>query len=69
MSSIRSVTYLSGRTALEDPPLVARNRILLNIDIKLGENALPGIAAVARALGMQDQIMIRWNVWNADPGR
>ncbi len=42
----------------------ARGRILVNIDNKLGAQALPEIAAEARALGMADGILIKENVWN-----
>lgn len=45
---------------------VAKDRILVNIDNKLDASELPGIVAVARGLGMADQLVIKQNLWNAE---
>jgi glycerophosphoryl diester phosphodiesterase len=45
---------------------VTRDRIFVNIDNKLDIDALPEIAAVARGMGMADQIVIKRNLWNAE---
>ncbi len=44
---------------------ITRDRIFVNIDNKLGIDALPEIVAVARDLGMADQIIIKRNLWSA----
>lgn len=43
---------------------VTRGRILVNVDNKLGTDALPGIIAEARALGMAEQVVVKENIWN-----
>ena len=45
---------------------VTRDRIFINIDNKLDIEALPAIVAVAREMGMADQIVIKRNLWNAE---
>lgn len=42
----------------------AKNRILVNIDNKLALADLPAMVAVARDLGMADQVIIKENLWN-----
>ncbi|MFS9598899.1 hypothetical protein, partial [Klebsiella variicola] len=44
--------------------VVTRGRILVNVDNKLGTDALPGIIAEARALGMAEQVVVKENIWN-----
>ena len=51
---------------LRDMLLAARDRILVNIDNKLRPEDLAGMLAVARELGMQRQIVVKQNLWNAD---
>ena len=45
---------------------VTRDRVFVNIDNKLDIEALPDIVAVAREMGMADQIVIKQNLWNAE---
>jgi glycerophosphoryl diester phosphodiesterase len=45
---------------------LTRGRIFVNIDNKLELSALPGIVAVARAMGMADQLVTKANLWNAE---
>lgn len=49
---------------LEQALATAKGRILVNIDNKLGPEALPEIAEKARAMGMADGILIKQAVWN-----
>ncbi len=65
---------IAGTGAVTDEPIptlremlaVTRDRIFVNIDNKLDIEALPAIVAVAREMGMADQIVIKRNLWNAD---
>ena len=50
---------------LRDVLAVTRNRIFVNIDNKLDLADLPGIVAVARDLGMADQLVIKQNLWSS----
>jgi glycerophosphoryl diester phosphodiesterase len=43
---------------------VTRDHIFVNIDNKLDLAELPGIVAVARDMGMADQLVIKQNLWN-----
>lgn len=43
-----------------------RGRILVNIDNKLAPQELTGMVAIARDLGMADQIVVKQNLFNAD---
>lgn len=52
--------------SLRDMLAVTRDRIFINIDNKLDVDALPGIVAVARELGMADQLVVKANLWNDD---
>jgi glycerophosphoryl diester phosphodiesterase len=45
---------------------VTRDRVFVKIDNKLDIEALPDIAALAREMGMADQIVIKQNLWNAE---
>jgi glycerophosphoryl diester phosphodiesterase len=45
---------------------VTRDRIFVNIDNKLELDELPGIVAVARGMGMADQLVVKQNLWNAE---
>ena len=45
---------------------VTRDRIFINIDNKLDLEALPDIVAVARHMGMADQLVIKSNLWNVE---
>lgn len=44
--------------------LAAKDRILINIDNKLETSDLAGMVAIARDLGMEEQIVIKQNLWN-----
>ncbi|OHV87992.1 glycerophosphodiester phosphodiesterase family protein [Mesorhizobium sp. ORS 3428] len=41
-----------------------KDRILINLDNKLEVSDLPGMIAVARDLGMADQVIVKENLWN-----
>ncbi|TKB14124.1 MAG: glycerophosphodiester phosphodiesterase family protein [Mesorhizobium sp.] len=41
-----------------------KDRILINLDNKLEVTDLPGMIAVARDLGMADQVIVKENLWN-----
>jgi glycerophosphoryl diester phosphodiesterase len=41
-----------------------RDRILVNIDNKLAPSELAGMVAIARELGMADQIIVKQNLWS-----
>lgn len=43
---------------------VTKGRILVNVDNKIGYEAIPAIAAVASDLGMADEIIVKENIWN-----
>ncbi|RFC67274.1 MULTISPECIES: glycerophosphodiester phosphodiesterase family protein [Mesorhizobium] len=43
----------------------ARDRVLVNIDNKLDFDELEGIVAEARSLGMEEQLIVKQNLWNA----
>ena len=45
---------------------VTRDRVFVNIDNKLDIDALPDIIAVARDMGMADQIVVKRNLWSAE---
>ncbi|MBL8583747.1 MAG: glycerophosphodiester phosphodiesterase family protein [Rhizobiaceae bacterium] len=45
---------------------VTRDRIFVNIDNKLDLGALAGITALAREMGMADQLVIKANLWNME---
>ncbi len=49
---------------LEDAFAVTKGQILVNIDNKLTPEILPRVAALARAHGMAQEILIKENLWN-----
>lgn len=49
---------------LREMLLTTRDRILINLDNKLEVTDLPGMIAVARDLGMADQVIVKENLWN-----
>jgi glycerophosphoryl diester phosphodiesterase len=49
---------------LEEMLTVTKDRILVNIDNKLEADDLPRIVAVARRLGIADQLVIKANLWS-----
>ena len=51
---------------LRDMLTVTRDRIFVNIDNKLELTDLPGIVAVARDLGMADQLVVKQNLWSSE---
>jgi len=51
-------------STLREMLLTTRNRILINLDNKLEVTDLPGMIAVARDLGMADQVIVKENLWN-----
>lgn len=59
---------VSGETVstLREMLTATRDRILVNLDNKLDVQALPGMIAVARDLGMAEQVIVKENLWNAD---
>jgi len=53
-------------STLKQALTVARGRVLVNIDNKLQPGDLKDMVAVARELGMEDQIIVEQNLWNRD---
>ncbi|MEZ2332313.1 glycerophosphodiester phosphodiesterase family protein [Mesorhizobium sp. RCC_202] len=51
-------------STLREMLLATRDRILINLDNKLDVTDLPGMIAVARDLGMVDQVIVKENLWN-----
>ncbi|PBC23210.1 MULTISPECIES: glycerophosphodiester phosphodiesterase family protein [unclassified Mesorhizobium] len=51
-------------STLREMLLATRDRILINLDNKLEVGDLPGMIAVARDLGMADQVIVKENLWN-----
>lgn len=49
---------------LREVLLATRGRILVNVDNKIGYEAIQAIAALARELGMADEIIVKENIWN-----
>jgi glycerophosphoryl diester phosphodiesterase len=52
-------------STLREMLLATRDRILINLDNKLEVTDLPGMIAVARDLGMADQVIVKENLWNS----
>ncbi|RUY39280.1 glycerophosphodiester phosphodiesterase family protein [Mesorhizobium sp. M7A.F.Ca.US.001.04.1.1] len=52
-------------STLHEMLMATRNRILINLDNKLDVGALPGMIAVARGLGMAEQVIVKENLWNS----
>jgi glycerophosphoryl diester phosphodiesterase len=44
---------------------VTRNCVLINIDNKLGPDHIAGMVAVARSMGMAEQVILKENIWSA----
>ncbi|PZO81425.1 MAG: glycerophosphodiester phosphodiesterase [Mesorhizobium amorphae] len=64
---------VQGGVATEEPVptlaellAVARGRILVNVDNKIGPEAIPAIAAEAEALGMGRHVILKENIWSPD---
>ncbi|BCG95035.1 glycerophosphodiester phosphodiesterase family protein [Mesorhizobium sp. 131-2-1] len=53
-------------STLREMLLATRDRILINLDNKLDVAALAGMIAVARDLGMADQVIVKENLWNQE---
>lgn len=51
-------------STLREMLVETRDRILINLDNKLDIEALPAMVAVARDLGMADQVIVKENLWN-----
>lgn len=51
-------------STLREMLMATRDRILINLDNKLDVQALPGMIAVARDLGMAEQVIVKENLWN-----
>lgn len=72
LASCRLVIEASGEITDETVPtfhdmlVVAKGRIMINVDNKLGVENLPEIVAVARDLGVERQVVIKQNLWNPD---
>ena len=68
----RLVIAASGEATGETVPTlremlaVTRDRVFVNIDNKLEIDALPDIIAVARDMGMADQIVVKRNLWSEE---
>lgn len=68
----RLVTEGTGQATEEPIPTLAemfavtRGNILVNVDNKLDYTELPAIVAVGRAMGMEDELVIKANIWNDD---
>jgi glycerophosphoryl diester phosphodiesterase len=52
--------------SLREMLAVTKDRIFVNIDNKLDLDMLPRIVAVAREMGMADQLVVKANLWNAE---
>jgi glycerophosphoryl diester phosphodiesterase len=53
-------------STLREMLMAARDRILINLDNKLDVQALPGMIAIAKELGMADQVIVKENLWNQE---
>ncbi|WP_404927100.1 glycerophosphodiester phosphodiesterase family protein [Mesorhizobium sp. ORM16] len=51
-------------STLREMLLATRDRILINLDNKLEVGDLSGMVAVARDLGMADQVIVKENLWS-----
>ncbi|WP_274628699.1 glycerophosphodiester phosphodiesterase family protein [Arvimicrobium flavum] len=72
LRSCRLVVEATGQATAEPVPTlremleIARGRILVNIDNKLGFEELGGMVDAARQLGMAEQVIIKQNLWSAE---
>ncbi|MES0069028.1 glycerophosphodiester phosphodiesterase family protein [Mesorhizobium sp. M0074] len=59
---------VTGETVstLREMLMTTRDRILINLDNKLDTESLVGMVAVARDLGMAEQVIVKENLWNAE---
>jgi glycerophosphoryl diester phosphodiesterase len=70
LASCRLLRGEGGEASAETPPTLkdalraANGRILVNIDNKLEPADLAGMIAVARKLGMQEQVIVKQNLFN-----
>ncbi|MET2827253.1 glycerophosphodiester phosphodiesterase family protein [Mesorhizobium shangrilense] len=53
-------------STLRDMLAATKDRILINLDNKLEVGDLLGMIAVARDLGMAEQVIVKENLWNAE---
>jgi glycerophosphoryl diester phosphodiesterase len=53
-------------STLREMLTATRDRILINLDNKLDVDSLAGMIAVARELGMAEQVIVKENLWNAE---
>ncbi|RUX01022.1 glycerophosphodiester phosphodiesterase family protein, partial [Mesorhizobium sp. M8A.F.Ca.ET.023.01.1.1] len=51
-------------STLREMLMTTRDRILINLNNKLEVGDLPGMIAVARDLGMAEQVIVKENLWN-----
>ncbi|CAN7703452.1 glycerophosphodiester phosphodiesterase family protein [Mesorhizobium sp. LjNodule214] len=51
-------------STLREMLMATRDRILINLDNKLDVQALPGMIAAARELGMAEQVIVKENLWS-----
>ena len=72
LKGCRLVVEGTGRVTGESVPTLrdmlaaTKDRALVNIDNKLDVDDLAGIVAIARAMNMADQVLIKQNLWNAE---
>lgn len=72
LKQCRLVVEGTGRVTAESVPTLAemlaftKDRVLVNIDNKLDVEDLAGMVAVARDMGMEGQVVIKQNLWNAE---
>jgi glycerophosphoryl diester phosphodiesterase len=72
LGSCRLVIEATGEITDETVPtfhdmlVAAQGKIMINVDNKLDIENLPEIAAAARDLGMERQVVIKQNLWNLD---
>ena len=52
-------------STLREMLMATKDRILVNLDNKLDVESLAGMIAVARDLGMAEQVIVKENLWNA----
>jgi glycerophosphoryl diester phosphodiesterase len=72
LKTCRLVIEGTGQATGEVVPTLAemlaltRGDVLVNIDNKLGPDHIAGMIAVARGLGMADEVIVKENVWSAE---
>jgi glycerophosphoryl diester phosphodiesterase len=72
LKECRLVVEGTGRSTEERVPTLremlafTKDKVLVNIDNKLGIDDLAGMVAVARDMGMADQVVIKQNLWNSE---